>query len=193
MKRIVNLLFTVVAVMVLVNAVSVGYRTVKHIIYPVRYFEHIHKFSSENRLDEYLVMAVIKAESNYIYDASSGVARGLMQLTDETADWIAKRIDLDFELDDVEDPKTNIQMGCYYLRYLIDYYNGQVDVALAAYNAGPGNVSAWLKDEQYSSDGKTLHHIPFKETRNYVKKVNEYHDEYRKLYRLDANLAARIS
>ncbi len=193
MKKVINLLFALLAVIVMVNAVSIGYRTVMHIIYPVRYFEYIHKFSNENRLDEYLVMAVIKAESNYIYDAHSGVARGLMQLTDETAEWVAGRLELDFDTEDVIDPERNIQMGCYYLRYLIDHYNGHVDVALAAYNAGPGNVSKWLKDENYSLDGKTLQSIPFEETRNYVKKVNEYHKTYKKLYRLDANLMARIS
>lgn len=138
-------------------------------------------------------MGVIKAESNYIHDAHSGVARGLMQITDDTAEWICAKIGLEHEPDLVENPEVNIRMGCYYLKYLIDYYDGNTEVALAAYNAGMGNVSKWLEDERYSTDGKELSDIPFSETRNYVKRVREYTKTYRKLYDLGENVKTAVS
>ena len=141
-------------------------------MYPIRYSEYIEENSEKYNLDKYLVMGVIKAESNYIYDAHSGVARGLMQITDETALWISKQLDIEFTHDDIENPQKNIEMGCFYLDYLISHYDN-TDVALAAYNAGMGNVNKWLSTPEYSIDGKTLSHIPYKETRNYVEKVNK--------------------
>ena len=76
-------------------------------------------------------------------------------------------------------PQTNIEIGCYVLKTLIDKY-GILDTALAAYNAGPGNVDAWLENPAYSEDGKTLSYIPFGETRGYVAKINIYIEEYKK-------------
>ena len=135
-----------------------------------------------NGLDKFLVAAVIKTESNFIHDAHSGKARGLMQLTDETAEWIAGKMGIEFKTDDVDIPEINIKMGCWYLKYLIDKYDN-VDTALAAYNGGMGNVSKWLADKRYSDDGKTLKYIPFEETRNYVKKVNSYKEIYEEKYK----------
>ena len=67
------------------------------------------------------------------------------------------------------------------------------DTALAAYNAGMGNVSKWLKNPEYSSDGITLSYIPFKETREYVAKVNDYERTYKELYDLGKNIKKRKS
>lgn len=68
------------------------------------------------------------------------------------------------------------------MRYLIDKYDGNIDLALAAYNAGPANVDSWLKDNEYSKNGRDLHYIPFKETREYVKKVNKQWHKYKEFY-----------
>lgn len=193
MKKIFNFIIFIIAVFVIISVAKTAYNLTMHAIYPVRYYEYINKYSNKYDLDEYLVMAVIKAESNYIHDAHSGYARGLMQLTDETAAWISKKIDLEFSEDDLEDPETNIRMGCYYLNYLISHYNSNIDVALAAYNAGMGNVKKWLDNPEYSPDGKNLSYIPFKETRNYVKKVNEYKETYKKLYDLSGNIKSAVS
>ncbi len=152
-------------------------------IYPLRYNEHIEKYSKEYNLNEYLVMALIKAESNYIYDAHSGVARGLMQITDETALWISDKLSLDFSKNDLENPEINVKMGCYYLSYLLDYYNRNETLALSAYNAGMGNVNKWLSDKEYSKDGKTLDKIPFEETRNYLEKIRKFKKIYNALYK----------
>lgn len=136
-------------------------------------------YSDEYSLDRYLVMALIKAESNYIYDAQSNVAKGLMQITDETADWICEKLSI--ENADIEDPQTNINMGCYYLSYLLDYYDDET-LALAAYNAGMGNVNKWLLDEKYSKTGKTLDEIPFAETKKYIEKIEKGKNIYLNLY-----------
>ena len=73
-------------------------------------------------------------------------------------------------------------MGCWYIKRLLIQYNN-VDTALAAYNAGSGNVSKWLKNEEYSKDGENLIIIPFKETREYVKKVSKARIQYKRLYK----------
>lgn len=133
-------------------------------------------------------MAIIKTESNFVEDAHSGKASGLMQLTDDTAAWIAQKLETDIKHVDIYNPADNIEFGCYYIRYLIDYYNGNVDVALAAYNGGMGNVDKWLSNKNYSDDGKTLKKIPFKETREYVKKVNNEKEVYEKMMSKEARL-----
>lgn len=148
-------------------------------LYPVRYQYIIEEYAEEYELEPALVCGVIKAESNFVYDAHSGVARGLMQITEETADWIAAKMPMrEFDADKLDEPRVNIQMGCFYLRYLLDYYQ-DLDLALAAYNAGLGNVNSWLQNEAYSKDGKVLDNIPFKETREYVKRVKKYTEVYR--------------
>ncbi len=182
MKKIAKIMIWGIVIVFLVIAVKAGLETLGQMMYPLRHSEYIEEYAKEYELDPVLVMAVIKAESNYIHDAHSGIARGLMQLTDETAKWVAEKMKMkDFQPDDVENPETNIKMGCFYLRYLMDYYS-DTDLALAAYNGGMGNVDKWLKNEEYSKDGKTLDTIPFPETSGYVKKVHRYMDIYRKLY-----------
>ncbi len=165
-----------------VFAVFVGVSTFKNLFFPSAYQDLIHKYSREYKVDEYLVMAVIKAESNFIPDAHSGKASGLMQLTDETAEWVCKELDINPKKIDLFKPSDNIKLGCYYLKYLIDNYDGNIDVALAAYNGGMGNVNRWLSDKNYSKNKKDLHYIPFKETREYVIKVNRHWKTYKEIY-----------
>jgi soluble lytic murein transglycosylase len=177
--RFIKLFLAALAIVIAIIGIKSGYDTGKQVTYPVAYGEWIMKYSTKNELDPFLVMAVIKQESNFVPEAHSGVAGGLMQLTQETAQWNANELGItDF---DYMDPETNIELGCHYLKYLIKHY-GNVDTALAAYNGGMGNVDAWLADKTYSSDGKTLDNIPFAETRNYVVKVNEYWAHYKELY-----------
>lgn len=149
---------------------------VNEIKYPVAYSSYITKYAAKNDLDPYLVIAVIKQESNFVADARSKYAGGLMQLTQVTADEYADKLGMVSY--NYMDPETNIRIGCYVLSTLIDKYDN-VDTALAAYNAGVGNVDSWLKNPDYSSDGETLYNIPFSETRHYVKKVNQYMEIYK--------------
>lgn len=179
MSKLFKLLLGVLAVVIGFIGVKSGYHVGKQSSFPVAYSEYIVKYAAKNKLDPYLVMAVIKVESNFVPEAKSAYAGGLMQLTEETAQWNAKKMGL--ESYDYMDPETNIKIGCHYLRHLIDEYDN-VDTALAAYNGGMGNVSKWLSDSRYSDDGETLKYIPFPETRNYVVKVNNNWENYKKLY-----------
>ena len=165
----------------IIFTVNLGIKTCKNLLYPFEYQEYVVKYANDNYLDHALVMAVIKTESNFVSDAHSGKASGLMQLTDDTAEWVARKMDINIESINLMNPKDNIRLGCYYLRYLIDYYNGNEDVALAAYNGGMGNVDKWLRNSKYSADGENLTYIPFKETRQYVRKVRNEQKIYNEL------------
>ena len=132
-------------------------------IFPLEYADCIERYAAEYGLDKYMVAGVIYAESGFDNTAHSGLARGLMQLTDKTADWVAQKLELKYDYDMAENPEINIKMGCYYLSCLAEKYQN-TQTALAAYNAGMGNVSKWLEDTRYSADGKTLFRIPYEET-----------------------------
>lgn len=179
MAKTIRWILVVVMLFFGVAGVMTGMKTGEKILYPLAYEDYIEKYSDEYGLDKFLVMAVIRTESDFVPDAHSGMAGGLMQLTEETAAWNAEKMGI--EVYDYMDPETNIMMGCHYLKYLIDLY-GVIDTALAAYNGGMGNVYEWLSDQRYSNDGKTLIEIPFTETKNYVIKVNDAWTYYREHY-----------
>lgn len=149
----------------------------------VKYKEEIDKTAEEYSLDRFLVYALIKAESGFDpYAESVKGASGLMQLTEDTALWCAEKVGDKNLAAEVTNPEVNIRLGCFYLRYLLDKYGGEETSALAAYNAGSGNVDEWLSDTAYSSDGKSLTGAPFPETDNYIKKIAFYKKLYRLLY-----------
>lgn len=144
--------------------------------------QYIEQYAEANGLEKSLVAALIYQESRYRTDAvSSSGARGLMQLMPDTAKWVAARLDLDYSQEKLKEPEYNIRLGTYYLGYLLDKYDGATELALAAYNAGPGNVDSWLKNDKYSKDGK-LTNIPFTETKNYVGNVLKMQKVYQKMY-----------
>lgn len=157
-------------------------RDVMELRFPLRYEMLIERYSEERDLDPFLVKGLIQAESSFRSDAVSPVgASGLMQIMPNTGAWLAELMGISFEPSDLFNPAYNIRMGTFYLRRLINTFE-HVDTALAAYNAGMGNVNGWLGDERYSNDGETLHTIPFRETREYVQRVNRYMEIYRELY-----------
>ncbi len=152
-------------------------------IYPVKYKNLVSKYSELYELDPYLVFSIIKVESSFIPDAvSSKNARGLMQITEKTGNWGAEQLKLtNYSSNELFEPETNIKIGCWYLSVLYNEF-GSTDLVLAAYNGGSGNVSKWLKDTNFSQDGKSLSRIPFKETDKYVKKVKNCYEIYKRLY-----------
>lgn len=150
--------------------------------YPSTYLALAQKYGQEYELDPYLIMAVIKTESGFRPEVvSKQGAVGLMQLLPSTAQWIAEKKGLPYEEGCLVRPEDNIRLGGAYLRYVLDLFGTQKE-GLAAYNAGPGNVRQWLSKEQYSKDGVTLVKIPYKETENYVERVNTALQRYRFFY-----------
>lgn len=172
------ILFVLICVVVAVSG-----KVVVNRLFPVDYTRYINQSAAEYGLDRYLVMGIIKAESNFNPRAISGSnAKGLMQLTDATAAECSRKMGIkNFQPDDIFDPKTNIRMGCFYLSYLLERFDGEEETALAAYNAGEGNVQKWLQDSRYSQDGKTLSKIPFAETENYNQKIRVYRSIYERM------------
>lgn len=160
-----------------------GKYVIKERIFPFKHKEAIVKYADENNLDPYFVLSVIMAESGFRTNATSHKnAMGLMQITEDTGQWIAEQMDLkDYTSDKLYDEEYNIKMGCWYLNNLREEFN-DVDLFVAAYNAGRGNVKEWLNNKEYSQDGKTLDYIPYKETKQYVDKVKTYYKIYKKIY-----------
>lgn len=175
-------------------------------IYPLQYETYVEKYSEKNNLDKYLVYAVIKVESNFKPEATSTAgAIGLMQLMEETAverlnvisssenssneNNLLNAASINEETDssepdnnDLYDPETNIKIGTSYLAYLIELYDGNIVLALTAYNAGLGNVEKWIKDGIIKADGSDIENIPYKETENYVRKILSSYQMYLKIY-----------
>lgn len=155
--------------------------------FPLKYSENIIKYSKEYNLDPFLVAAVIKTESNFDEGAKSNKnAYGLMQITPDTAEWAAEKMNINsFKTEMLYNPDFNIRMGCWYLNNLKKEFNDNNELVLAAYNGGRGNVQKWLKSAEHSVDGKNLHYIPFKETDKYIKKVKVNYNIYKYLYKED--------
>ena len=140
--------------------------------YPTPYRELVKGFSREQNLDEAWVYGLARQESRFIIQARSGVgAAGLMQVMPATAKWIAKRMGLDsYHNGMIHQLETNIQLGTYYMRHVLDQMGGQALMATAAYNAGPGRAKRWA-GAQPLEGAIYAETIPFSETRNYVQKV----------------------
>ena len=140
--------------------------------YPTPYRDLVKSFAKEHNLDEAWVYGLARQESRFIIQAKSGVgAAGLMQVMPATAKWIAKRMGLDsYHNGMIHQLETNIQLGTYYMRHVLDQMGGQALMATAAYNAGPGRAKRWAS-AQPMEGAIYAETIPFSETRNYVQKV----------------------
>ena len=150
--------------------------------YPIKYSEIVERCAREYGVPREMVFAVIHTESNFKEDAVSRVgAKGLMQIIDETNEWIAFRIGEDVMAQRIFEPSVNIKRGTWLLSYLYGEF-GAWEEALAAYNAGVGRVRSWLDDPEISPDGIKLDCIPFDETALYVERVMKAAEKYRELY-----------
>ena len=182
MIRFIKKLFTTAVTFALL--VSFGYFVVLPRVLPLEYQDIVEKYTAVYGLDKNLVNGVIFSDSHFEPNAvSSAGAKGLMQVTDETGWWAAEQIGLRTDTVDLTDPDTNIRIGCWYLSWLLDKFDGVTETALAGYNAGHGNVTKWLADEEMSADGITLEEIPYEETKSYVKKVQLAQLVYSYVYR----------
>ncbi|MGH2840752.1 MAG: lytic transglycosylase domain-containing protein, partial [Solirubrobacteraceae bacterium] len=156
---------------------------VRELTLPLRHEDIIRQQSTAKEIDPSLLAAVIYAESHFRDQTSHAGARGLMQITPETARYIARLSGgTTFEQGDLATPQINIAYGAYYLRYLLDRYGENKVLALAAYNGGEGNVDRWLGQAHISERRFAVEQIPFAETRHYIERVLDAQQDYRKKY-----------
>ena len=175
----------IVALVLLALAAGLLFAFERYLVstHPIKYQNYVEQYSNEFDVDSFLVYAVIKTESGYRPDAvSNGGARGLMQITEETFDWIKFKLgDEETTFYDMFDPQTNIRYGCFLLGYLTEEF-GNIEATMAAYHAGRGSVNSWLQDKRYSDDGVHLKEIPISDTAYYVEKINRAIIVYHRLY-----------
>lgn len=179
-------IFHALAALLLLGTIAIaGVRPVLTWYFPLKYRESVEKNAHLYQIDPLLITAIMRVESSFDrYAISSKGARGLMQLMPETARWAADLMGLkDFELEQLFDPEVNIAIGVWYLSNLREQFDGDMVLALAAYNGGRANVLRWLREEAWSGEVETVHDIPFPETRGYVQKVLNTYQWYRRVYR----------
>lgn len=139
--------------------------------------------AAEKHLDPSLIAAVIYAETKFNPRPSSAGAQGLMQIMPSTAQFLAHLSGgINFQTADLATPAINIAYGSYYLRYLLDHYEGNEMLAVAAYNAGLTNVDEWVARARRDGTELTQSAIPFPETREYVHRVLDAQRAYRATY-----------
>ena len=182
MKKLVSIILILLVIILCANFDKLKNLTLRK-IYKIDYSEYVEKYSKEYEVDKYLIYATIKAESNFNPEAkSSQGAIGLMQLLYSTAEEIAPRAGIEVTEENIYDPDININLGTKLLSILIQKY-GNNELALAAYNAGPGNVDSWINKGTLKNDGTDAENIPFTETNNYVRKILRDYKIYLELYK----------
>lgn len=174
------LVFLVLIYIIVYGSLSI----LKDVVFPYKYKTYVMKYSIEYNVDPFLILSVMKAESNFYEEAKSNKdALGLMQITRSTGAWIAEQQGIEeFNTDLLLDPEINIKFGTWYLNNLYEEFRDWT-LVIAAYNAGRGRVAKWLEDPLHSEDGKELSYIPYKETDKYVKKVKVYYNIYKSFYK----------
>ncbi|MBF2066813.1 MAG: transglycosylase SLT domain-containing protein [Calothrix sp. C42_A2020_038] len=151
--------------------------------YPFPYIDLIEKWSAQHKVNPLLVTAIIRQESRFEKKAKSiAGATGLMQVMPPTAKFIAPLINQDIKNINLEEPSDNIMLGTWYLGHTHDQYKENSLLAIASYNAGPGNVSKWLKTLPKEDPDNFVENIPFDETKNYVRQVFGNYWNYLRLY-----------
>jgi peptidoglycan lytic transglycosylase len=156
---------------------------VREVTLPLRHDDVIRQQSRDKGVDPALIAAIIYEESKFRDQTSRAGARGLMQITPKTAAFIARKSGgTEFEQRDLATAQINIAYGSFYLRYLLDRYGGSEELAVAAYNAGHGNVDRWVRRAGGPGAFDSVRDIPFPETREYVEGVLGHRDDYRDHY-----------
>jgi peptidoglycan lytic transglycosylase len=167
---------------------GLGEKALREITLPLRHEDIIRQQARAKHLDPALVAAVIYQESKFRARRSAAGAEGLMQILPSTARFIAKRSGgTAFVPSDLGTPQVNIAYGTYYLRYLLNRYDGSRTLAVAAYNAGETNVGRWIR--RAGGAGRfDAADIPFPETRAYVDSVERHQRDYRRHYARELGL-----
>lgn len=167
MKWFLSFFFASTFVFLLVFGVNCCYGYV----FPQKYSKEISSACKRFDVDEAVIYSMINIESHFDKNAVSNKgAVGLMQILPSTAQELATELSIDSY--DLKEPEQNILLGTYYIGKLCKRF-GNLRTALCAYNAGPSNVSLWLKDGDKSPDGENLEKIPFGQTKSYVEKFDK--------------------
>ena len=170
----------VILILTILAVICINKLMIKN-LYKKEYSEYVSKYSQKYKVEEELIYALIKAESNFEIEAvSSKDAQGLMQLMYSTAEDVAKKNGIELTEENILNPDVNINIGTKYISTLLEKYKN-IEIALAAYNAGSGNVDRWIEKGTIEADGSNIENIPFKETNTYVRKIMRDYKIYKNL------------
>lgn len=162
--------------------ITSGYKKILKCMYPIKYEEYVSEASAKYKVKKSLIYAVIKCESNFDENAHSHAnAQGLMQITEETFEWLNLYEKEKYDPELIKNPRINILRGTLLISVLMKMYS-DINSSLCAYNAGVATVDRWLSDKNISKDGKHLSRIPYHETDVYLKKVKHAEKMYNKIY-----------
>lgn len=153
--------------------------------YPRTYSDEVEYWAAQYDVDENLVYAIIRTESSFNPAAQSYAgAIGLMQMTEETFDWLKPQIAAEEDLifADLYKPAISIRFGVYFLSLCLEKYGGDPSTAAAAYHSGMGTVNKLLQEEDHTTDGIRLAEFPYRSMNYYVSKVNRGWQRYSALY-----------
>ena len=150
-------------------------------LFPLPFYQSITNWAKHYKLNPLLIMSVMRQESRFENSSESPVgATGIMQVMPITGEWISNQMNIKhYHLNDLND---NIFLGVWYLDYTHKKYNNNSLLAVASYNAGPNNVSNWIKQYKTQDPDLFVEEIPFKETKNYVKSVFSNYWNYLRIY-----------
>lgn len=177
----------IITILIIVVFLGIFKNKILKIIYPKTYKEIVSVYSEKYNVEENLVFALIKAESNFNSEAvSHRDAIGVMQIMEETAKDVANKNSIKIENENIKQEllkiDNNINIGTKYLSTLLEKYKNK-EIAVAAYNAGIGTVDGWIQKGIIKSDGSDIENIPYKETNNYVRKILRNYKLYEELYK----------
>jgi soluble lytic murein transglycosylase len=151
--------------------------------YPRPYSATVEAEAAEFDVDPLLIWAIMRQESRYDPEAFGYAGeRGLMQVMPSTQDWIAEQLEEDISPGDGFTPEANVRMAAWFLRFLLDYYDGDLELAVLAYNGGAGSVDSWQANPLVSNRDDLLRWIGFGSTREYLELVSLNYRVYQVLY-----------
>ncbi len=184
-KRLILFVYLALLITAIALGISYAYNETIEWYYPKDYSDIIEEWSEYYEVDPMLIYAHVHTESSFDANAVSNVgARGLMQITEDTFDWIKSKIarDEDLTFDDLFDPDINVRFGTYYISECLERYSDDQPTAAAAYHSGWGTVDTLLEDSAYSKNGETLDVFPYEQMQHYVSKIAKSYQKYTELY-----------
>jgi len=174
----------VLFILLLLVFLAINTNCLWQLMYPIKYQEEISKYAEQFNIDPFLVLAIIQVETRFKEDTiSKKGAIGPMQIMPDTAQWIIEQGRFSpYSIQYLSNPELNIALGSWYLSTMYKQFNNNLIATIAAYNAGPGNVTRWLKEDIWDGTSQHLNQIPFGETRHYIQRVLFFYERYQKIY-----------